>query len=200
MAAEAPARPSWPSRPGNGYYSDHDHDRARADHAAPDQALPDQGPAHEVIGEMAGLLTDTRGSMILGGAMLSAVTMGIALVAAFSARAVRPDPAGVFNVGLLCGLVCCWLRAVILLALAGRPVLNSLSQMRWKTGAPLDSRPRWLTWPQPGTNAEEWTWMQAHLLLGSARLARSRSQLADTWTYITAAYFLAWTALVFVGL
>jgi hypothetical protein len=149
---------------------------------------------------MAALLRETRGSMIMGGMMLSAVTIGIALEAAFSARAVRPGVVGAVNVGLLCGLLFCWLRAVILLALAGRPVLDSLSAMRWKTGAPLDVRPGWLTLPQAGTDSQEWTWRQAHLLLGAARLARSRVQLADTWTYITAAYFLLWTAIVFLGL
>jgi hypothetical protein len=198
MAAAAPARPSWPSRPADEYYSDYDH--ARPDHAAPDQALSDRGPAHGAIAEMAALLRETRGSMIMGGMMLSAVTIGIALEAAFSARAVRPGVVGAVNVGLLCGLLFCWLRAVILLALAGRPVLDSLSEMRWKTGAPLDSRPPWLTLQRTGTDAQEWTWTQAHLLLGAARLARSRVQLADTWTYITAAYFLLWTAIVFLGL
>jgi hypothetical protein len=198
MAAAAPARPSWPSRPAGEYYSDYDH--ARADHAAPGQALSDRGPAQGVIAEMAALLRETRGSMIMGGTMLSAVMVGIALEAAFSARAVRPGVVGAINVGLLCGLLFCWLRAVILLALARRPVLNSLSEMRWRTGAPLDSRPRWLTLPQAGTDSPEWTWSQAHLLLGAARLARTRIQLADTWTYVTAAYFLLWTAIVFIGL
>jgi hypothetical protein len=198
MAAAAPARPSWPSRPADEHYTDYD--QARADHAAPGQALSDRGPAHGVIAEMAALLRETRGSMIVGGTMLSAVTIGIALVAGFSARAVRLDVAGAVNVGLLCGLLVCWLRAVVLLALAGRPVLNSLSEMRWKTGAPLDGRPRWLTLPQAGTDSQEWSWMQAHLLLGAARLARSRVQFADTWTYVTAGYFLLWTAIIFLGL
>jgi hypothetical protein len=198
MAAAMPARPSRPPRSGDEYYSDHDH--ARPDRAVLDQALSDRGPAHGIITEMAALLRETRGSMIVGGTMLGAVTIGIALEAAFSARAVRPGVAGAVNAGLLCGLLVCWLRAVILLALAGRPVLNSLSELRWKTGAPLDSRPSWLTLPQEQTGSQEWTWTQAHLMLGAARLARSRSQVADTWTYITAAYFLLWTAIVFLGL
>lgn len=191
MAIAATTRPSWPSRP-DGYYDD--------DRALPDRALPDQGPAQEAIGEMSWLLRDTRGSMIMGGMVLSAITIGIALEAAFSARAVRPGVVGAVNFGLLVGLLFCWLRAVTLLVLAGRPVYNQLSEMRWKTGAPLDSRPSWLTVPPVGTNAEEWTWKQAHLLLGAARLVRYRIQLADTWTYVTTAYFLVWTVIVFAGL
>jgi hypothetical protein len=197
MATPATARSSWPSRRADGYYDD---DRAVPDLAAPDQARPDQGPAHEVIGEMAGLLRDTRGSMILGGMVLGAITIGLALEAAFSARAVRPGVIGAVNVGLLCGLLVCWLRAVTLLALAGRPVLDALSEMRWKTGAPLDTRPRWLTVPPEGTSPDQWTWMRAHVLLGAARLARYRIQLADTWTYVTAAYFTVWTVIIFLGL
>jgi hypothetical protein len=148
---------------------------------------------------MARLLSDKRG-MVLGGMVMSAITIGIALEAAFSVRVARPGVTGAVNVGLLCGLVFCWLRAVTLLALAGRPVHNALSEARWKTGAPLDSRPRWLTVPPAGTSPQEWTWARAHLLLGAARQARYRIQLADTWTYVTGAYFLLWTAVILLGL
>jgi hypothetical protein len=191
MATLTTARPYWPSKP-DGYYDD--------DRAQPDRALPDQGPAQEAIGEMSWLLRDMRANMIMGGMVLGAITIGIAAEAAFSPHAVRPNVAGAVNVGLLCGLLFCWLRAVTLLFLASRPVHNQLSEMRWKTGAPLDSRPSWLTVPPVGTSAEEWSWKQAHLLLAAARLARYRIQLADTWTYVTAAYFLVWTAIVFLGL
>ena len=106
MAVAMIGRPSWPYQPAWGHDS-----RGRA---LSDQAQPDQGPAQEIIGEMAWLLRDTRSSMILGGSVLSAITVA--------------DP-------------------------------------------------------------EEWTWTRAHLLLGAARLARRRAQIADTWTYIVAAYF-----------
>jgi hypothetical protein len=149
---------------------------------------------------MARLLGDTRGSMLADGGVLSAITIGIALEAAFSARALRPGVAGAFDVGILGGLLFCWLVAVTLLALAGRPVHNALSELRWRTGAPLDPRARWLTLPPAGTDPEEWTWIRAHLLLGAARLARHRIQLADTWTYVTAACFTVWTIAAFLGL
>jgi len=46
---------------------------------------------------MAWLLRDTRGSMLLGGGVLSAITVAIGLEAAFSSRAVRPGVVGAVN-------------------------------------------------------------------------------------------------------
>lgn len=109
MAVTMIGRPSWPYRPARG--------RNPRDRDLPGQAQPDQGPAQELIGEMAWLLRDTRSSMFLGGGVLSAITIAI-----------------------------------------------------------------------------------VHLLLGAARLARRRTQIADTWTYIAAAFFLIWTVVVLLGL
>jgi hypothetical protein len=192
MAVAMIGRPSWPHRPARG------HDPG--DRALAYRAQQDQGPAQAAIGEMACLLRDTRSGMLLGGSVLSAITIGIALEATFSGRVVQPGVVGVFNVGLLCGLLSCWLMAVVMLARAGRPVHNALSELRWKTGAPLDPRARWLTLPSAETDQEEWAWTRAHLLLGAARMTRYRIQLADTWTYVTAAFFLIWTAAVFLGM
>jgi hypothetical protein len=192
MAVAMIGRPSWPYRPAR--------EREPADRALPGRAQPYQGPAQEVIGEMASLLLDTRSGLLLGGGVLSAITIGIGLEAAFSARVLHPGVVGAFNVGLLFGLLVCWLTAVIMLARAGRPVHHALSELRWRTGAPLDPRPRWLTLPPAETSPEEWAWTRAHLLLGAARMTRCRIQLADTWTYVTAALFLIWTAVVLAGL
>ena len=192
MAVVMIERPSWPDRPARG------HNAQGRD--LPDRAQPDQGPAQEAIGEMAWLLRDTRSSMFLGGGVLSAITVAIGLEAAFSVHAIRSGVLGAVNAGLLCGLLLCWLTAVIMLAVANRPVHNALSEMRWKTGAPIDPRARWLTMPPAGGDPREWTWARAHLLLGAARLARRRTQVADTWTYITAAYFLLWTVVILLGL
>jgi hypothetical protein len=192
MAAAMIGRPSWP------YYPARGHDPG--DRARPDRAQPDQGPAHEVIGEMASLLLDTRSGLLLGGIVLSAITIGIGLETAISGRVLHSGPIGVFNVGLLLPLLVCWLTAIVLLARAGRPVHHALSEVRWRTGAPLDPRSRWLTLPPAETTPEEWAWTRAHLLLAAARMNRARIQLADTWTYITAAFFLIWTVMVLVGL
>jgi hypothetical protein len=53
MAAAMSKRSSWPSGPTRG---------SHADDYAQDQVLPGQGPAQAVIGEMTGLLRDTRGT------------------------------------------------------------------------------------------------------------------------------------------
>ena len=36
--------------------------------------------------------------------------------------------------------------------------------------------------------------------ISAARLARRRAQIADTWTYIAAAYFGVWTVVILLGL
>lgn len=79
-------------------------------------------------------------------------------------------------------------------------VVNALNELRLRTLAPVDPRARWLSLPPVGTNSEEWTWIRAHLLVGAARLSRYRLEFADTWTYVTAAGFLVWTAFLLLGL
>ena len=99
-----------------------------ADQVSPDQARPGQETAQEVIGEMARLLGDTRGSLLAGGGVLSAITIGIALEAAYSVKALRFGRAGATDVGLLCVLLFCWLTAVTLLAVgAGQCTTRSAS-------------------------------------------------------------------------
>jgi hypothetical protein len=148
---------------------------------------------------MATLMRDTRGSMMADGCVLGAITIGIALEASLAVRATTPSMLGVLNLGLLCGVLACWMAAAFLLARAGRPVLNAISELRWVTGAPLDPRAGWMTVPPVGANAAELSWNRAFLLVGAARLARYRIQLADTWTYLAGACFLAWTAIIVLG-
>jgi len=159
---------------------------------------PDRGPAQNQIAEMAVLLSNTRGSTILGGSVLAALTIGIAVEAAFSPSVLRPGPAGVLSVSLLGCVIVCWLRAVALLLLAGRPVLDQLNDHRWHTGAPLDPRVRWLSTPAADGDAV-WSWARVNMMLGAARVRRERIHRADTWTVATAACFLLWTAAVLLG-
>lgn len=191
------ARAAWPSGNLGASPPDDDYIGVQVPSA---QAEPDQGPAHAVIGEMAGLLRDTRGELLTAGCILGAIMIGFALEAGLSARALRPSVGGILNLAGLCGLLLSWLIAVIVLAWASRPVLNALSELRWVIGAPLDPRPRWLTLPRPGAYAGEWTWSRAHLLLAAARLERYRVQLAETWTYLTAGCFVVWTVITILGL
>jgi hypothetical protein len=169
------------------------------DHLGADRQASDRGPAQDQIAEMAGLLRDTRGSALLGGCVLSALTIGIALEAAFSPSVLRPGLAGVVSVSLLGGVILCWLRAAALLLLANRPVLDQLNDHRWRTGAPLDPRVRWLSMPSIEDSEAAWTWTRVNLMLGAARVRRERIHLADTWAFITVTCFLVWTATVLLG-
>jgi hypothetical protein len=192
------AAATWPSGQNNeatDRYEDH-----AGGQGPPAQPPAEHEPAHLVIAEMADLVRDTSGSAIADGCILSAVSIGIALEAGLSAHVVRPGLAGVLNVSMLCALLACWVAAVVVLAWASRPVLNRVSQLRWLTGAPLDPRPGWVTLPPVGASPADWTWDRAYLLLGAARLARYRMQYADTWTYVAGGVFLAWSALVILGL
>jgi hypothetical protein len=160
---------------------------------------PDRGPAQNQIAEIAVLLSNTRGSMILGGSFLSALAIGIAVEAAFSPSVLRPGLAGVVGVSLLGGMIVCWLRAAALLLLASRPVLDQLNDHRWRTGAPLDPRVRWLSTPTAADSQAAWSWTRVNMMLGAARVRRERIQQAGTWTFITVACFLLWTAAVLLG-
>jgi hypothetical protein len=161
-----------------------------------DREALDRGPAQDVIAVMAGLLRDTRGSTFLGGSVLSALTIGIALEAALSPSVLRPGLVGVVCVSLLGCVIVCWLRAAALLLLANRPVLDQLNEHRWRTGAPLNPRVRWLSAPSVEDSAAAWDWARVNLMLGAARVRRERIHLADTWTFITVACFLVWTVAV----
>lgn len=160
---------------------------------------PERGPAQDQIAEMARLLRDTRGSLLLGGSVLSALTIGIALEAAFSPSVLRPGLLGAVSVGLLSCVIVCWLRAAWLLLMAGRPVLDQLNDHRWRTGAPLDPRVRWLAAPSVEASEAAWTWARLNMMLGAARVRRERLHMADTWTFITVACFLLWTVAVLLG-
>ena len=132
----APA--TWPTRNHEAAQPDDDDPGGQA---APAEAMSGHKHAHEVITEMADLLRDNRSGMLADGCLLGAVAAGFALEAGVAARELRPGLIGVINLGLLCGIVFCWLVAAFLVARASRPVLNAVSELRWVTGAPLDPRP-----------------------------------------------------------
>lgn len=166
---------------------------------ADDQVSPDRGLAQELIGDLAGLLNDTRPTMLLDGGIMAALTLGISLEAGLAPSPLRHGPAGFVAAVLLVCMAGCWLVAVALLVMAGRPVLGIVSNHRWRAGAPLDPRARWLTLPPIKATPEEWTWVRAHLLVGAARIRMNRIQSALTWALITTAFFLAWTVIALIG-
>jgi hypothetical protein len=190
--------PPWTSGPAGTGRRDPDHRASGL--VQRDQARHDEEPAHAVIAEMARLLRETRANMLTAGCVLAAIAIGIAQEARFAAQTREAAMLHAFSIGVMLGTVCCWLTAVTLLAVAGRPVLNALSELRWGTGSPLDPRAPWLTLPTVGEHPEQWTWIRAHLLLAAARLARYRIQRADTWTYVAASCFMLWTAIIVTSL
>lgn len=163
-----------------------------------DQTVPDQDLAREILGDMAGMLNDTRHTMAAGGGILAGLAAGIAIETAFARAPLGTGPARVLGVLLLVALIVCWLRSAGLLVMAGRPVLGIVSNHRWKAGSPLDPRPRWLNLPPIDATPQEWTWVRAHLLLGAARIRMIRVQSALTWSFITAVLFLGWTTMIIV--
>ncbi|MGH3281611.1 MAG: hypothetical protein ACRDNW_21080 [Trebonia sp.] len=188
---------TWPSG-NNGAAGPYDGGFAGAQ-PPPARAPSGQQPAHALIGEMAGLLRDIRGSIAADGALLGAIMIGFALEARLAGQMPREALARIADLGLLGGMLLCWLVAIALLARASRPALSTLSELRWVTGAPLDPRPRWVTLPPAGADPAEWTLSRAYLLLGAARLVRSRMWFADTWTYFTGGCFMAWTMIAILG-
>jgi hypothetical protein len=84
----------------------------------------------------------------------------------------------VVTASLLGCVIVCWLRAAGLLLLASRPVLDQLNDHRWRTGAPLDPRVRWLSTPSIEDSEAAWSWAQVNMMLGAARVRRERIQSA----------------------
>ncbi len=166
---------------------------------ADERIVPDRGLAQELIGDMAGLLNNTRPTMLLDGGLLAALTLGISLEAALAPSPLGHGAIGIAGGLLLTGLIACWLKAVVTLVFAARPVLGIVSDHRWKAGAPLDPRARWLNLPKFQATPEEWIWVRAHLLVGAARIRMERIQSALTWTAITTGLFLAWTVTMFLS-
>jgi hypothetical protein len=164
-----------------------------------EQTASDRERAQEILGDMAGMLNDTRHTMLMGGGILAGLAVGIAIDTAFASAPLGSGAGRVLSVALLAGLIVCWLRSAGLLVLAGRPILGIVSNHRWKAGTPLDPRPRWLNLPSIDATPQEWTWIRAHLLLGAARIRMTRVQSALTWTFITAVLFLAWTTMIAVS-
>lgn len=166
---------------------------------AEERETPDRALAQELIGDMAGFLNNTRPTMFLNGGILAALTVGISLEAALAPSARGTGAFGVAGAVSLAGVIICWLKALTTLVLAGRPVLGIVSDHRWKAGAPLDPRAKWLNLPKFNATPEEWTWVRAHLLVGAARIRMERIQGALTWTLVTTAFFLTWTVITLLS-
>jgi len=161
-----------------------------------DQTDPDRELAQEILGDMAGMLNDTRHTMLMAGCLLGGLTLGIGVEAALAPAPLGTGVIRVLGAILLASLFISWLRSVGQLVLAGRPILGIVNNQRWKAGSPLDPRARWLHLPAIDATPREWTWVRAHLLLGAARIRMTRVQSALAWVFVTTGLFLGWTMLI----
>ena len=164
----------------------------------PDEPVPDRALAQELVGDLAELLNNTRPVMLLDGGLLAALTVGIGVEAGLSRHPAGAGAAMLVTGTLLGCVIVCWLVAVSRLVLAGRPVLGMVNDHRWKAGAPLDPRARWLHLPPIQATRDEWIWVRAHLLVGAARIRMVRVQRSLAWTLATTALVLAWTAMMYL--
>jgi hypothetical protein len=156
-------------------------------------AAEDADSSLAAIGEMTSLLVDTRGCLWLSGGLLAAGALGLALAVATWPAPHVTGYARLCCLGLL-PVMLSWVRAAILLVLAGRPVADVLSELRWRTGAPVDPSAPWVRWGTGGTARAQLGWDQARALISAAYLGRSRAQLAIGWAVVAVGGLCVWTA------
>jgi hypothetical protein len=147
---------------------------------------------------MAALIRDTRPYLIVSSAVAAAVLIGLAVEAA-TVPVGGPGPGAVATGALFVLVALCLLRTLTLIVLAGLPLGQALSQHRVTSGAPLDPRAPWASVPQLAAPGATWGWNRAYLLLSQARFRAERIQTATTWALITAATFLAFSAVLLLA-
>jgi hypothetical protein len=169
--------------------------------AAPDVAPgPHRGAAagdtHSsaaVIGALTRLLDDTRTGTRLAGALLAAAAVGVAVTGMlWPLRA----GAAVCCLALLAAVLLTWVRAGILLALAGQPVTGALAELRRHTGAPVQPAAPWVRGGVGQVTEFDRGRRHAQSLIAAASLRQARTQLALRWAVLAAGGFCVWTAVV----
>lgn len=169
---------------------------------AEERAADEQVDAAKLVGDIGELLNDARPVMRMTAALLAGLSVAIALEAGLASSPLRPGAAGAVSVVLLLVLAPSWLTSLVMLSLAGRPVLGMLSNHRWRAGAPLDLRAPWHTIKKIkdiDASPEDWTFLRARLMISVASTRLERVQTALNCVLVTTALFLAWTVMVFVS-
>jgi hypothetical protein len=152
-----------------------------------------QGSRVVTIADMATLLRDTKGGLLVSGGLLIAAALGFTAIAAGPAGRWAPTELSCLGpLGLLALLV--WLRAATLLALADRPVADTLGLLRRHTGAPLDLSVPWVPYGLDRLTVPDPRLVQA--LIAAARERQARAQLALRWAVIAASGVCLWSVLV----
>jgi hypothetical protein len=157
-------------------------------------AADDTHSSAAVIGALTHLLDDTRTATRLAGGLLTAAAVGVAVTAtAWPLRA----GATVCCLILLVAVLLTWVRAAVLLALAGRPVTGTLAELRRHTGAPVQPAAPWVLGGTGQVTEFHLGRRHAQSLIAAASLRQARTQLALRWAMLAAGGFCVWTAVVF---
>jgi hypothetical protein len=157
-------------------------------------AADDTHSSAAVIGALTHLLDDTRTGTQLAGGLLAAAAVGIAVTG--TAWPLRPG-ATVCCLLLLVAVLLSWVRAAVLLALAGRPVTGTVAELRRRTGAPVQPAAPWVRDGTGQVTEFHLGRRQAQSLIAAASLRQARTQLALRWAMLAAGGFCVWTAVVF---
>ena len=166
--------------------------------AHPDRGATASGTASSAtaIGALTHLLEDTRTGTWLAGALLTATAMCLAVTGTLWPLPLRAG-ATVCCLVLLAAVLLTWVRAGVLLALAGQPVTSALAELRRHTGAPLQPAAPWVPGGMSRATAFDLSRWHAQSLIAAASLRQARTQLALRWAMLAAGACCVWTAVVF---
>src|SRR6266566_1685357 len=157
------------------------------------ETVDDRSPAGETLREMNELLRDTRPSVRMSRAIVVAVTVGAAVEAAAVPINLHAGVGTVVCLGLLAALALSVIRTTALMALAGRPLMNQLGELRRQTGAPVDPTVPWtpvriLPLASPAAVRD-----RAQRALAAAHFRSERLHLALGWATVAMIGFCAWS-------
>lgn len=158
----------------------------------------DRGPAadHTASSDvMTRLLEDTRNGTRLAGALLTATAIGVAVTGTAWPPRLQAG-ATVCGLVLLAPVLLTWIRAVVLLALAERPVTSSLAELRRHAGAPVQPAAPWIPGGIGRATAFNLDRRHAQALIAAASLRQARTQHALRWAMLAAGGCCVWTAVV----
>jgi hypothetical protein len=175
------------------------HPRPAARHGTPGPhraATADDMSRSAALGALTQLLNDTRTGTGLAGALLTAAAPSVAVTGMAWSRSLQAG-ASVCCLVLLVPVLLTWVRAGVLLALAGRPVTGALAELRRHTGAPVQPGAPWVPGGMSQATAFDLGRWHTQSLVAAASLRQTRTQLALRWAMLAAGACCVWTAVVF---
>jgi len=147
------------------------------------------------FGEMALLLTDADAVMNLAGGLIVADALGIVVAVKW------PFMLHVswWSLGMLAGAMLSWISAAVHLVWAERPVTNTLSELRYRTGAPIDPSVPWEPRSSIRNAVTGLSWKQLLALIAAANVRRARARSALAWSAIAVGSLCAWALTQFMA-